>query len=246
MTTKFDDAQLVLLNAAARREDRCLEPPTGPTLAKVKRAAAKLLAAGLVKEAKARKAMPVWRRDEETGEAVALKITAAGLKAIAVEPDEGEGGEIELGEQGGVKAKPSTRPTDASAEAPTADADGSDLNESRPPRPPRAGTKIEAVTALLRRASGATLEEIVAATGWLPHTARAALTGLRKRGFAIALDRTDRARGSAYRIATAEVGPQPETPAQAFAVSTTFADSTALTAKSPSRRKPKERSLGAA
>ena len=35
----------------------------------------------------------------------------------------------------------------------------------------------------------ATIDEIVAATGWLPHTARAALTGLRKRGYAIASDR---------------------------------------------------------
>ena len=38
------------------------------------------------------------------------------------------------------------------------------------------------------------------ATGWLPHTSRAALTGLRKRGFAVALDRSDKERGSIYRI----------------------------------------------
>jgi Protein of unknown function (DUF3489) len=38
---------------------------------------------------------------------------------------------------------------------------------------------------LLQRNDGATLEEVIAATGWLPHTTRAAFTGLRKRGCAI-------------------------------------------------------------
>ena len=35
---------------------------------------------------------------------------------------------------------------------------------------------------------------------WLPHTTRAALSGLRKRGFAAAIDRSDKERGSIYRI----------------------------------------------
>jgi hypothetical protein len=40
---------------------------------------------------------------------------------------------------------------------------------------------------------------MVKATEWLPHTTRAALTGLRKRGFA--LERiNDEAKGSVYRI----------------------------------------------
>ena len=42
--------------------------------------------------------------------------------------------------------------------------------------------------------------ELVAATGWLPHTTRAALTGLRKRGYAVGIDRADKVRGSVYRI----------------------------------------------
>lgn len=43
-------------------------------------------------------------------------------------------------------------------------------------------TKIGTVLGLLRRVDGVTLAELVAATGWLPHTTRAALTGLRKKG----------------------------------------------------------------
>ena len=52
---------------------------------------------------------------------------------------------------------------------------------------------------LLRSDAGASLGELAGATGWLPHTMRAALTGLRKRGFAIAMDKADRA--TRYRIA---------------------------------------------
>lgn len=47
-------------------------------------------------------------------------------------------------------------------------------------------TKIGHVLALLRRDGGATMPELIAATGWLAHTTRAALTGLRKKGHAIA------------------------------------------------------------
>jgi DNA-binding MarR family transcriptional regulator len=53
---------------------------------------------------------------------------------------------------------------------------------------------------LLGRKKGAGIEELIAATGWLPHTTRAALTGLRKRGFAIERSRNEQ--GTLYRIVT--------------------------------------------
>ena len=46
-------------------------------------------------------------------------------------------------------------------------------------------TKSGAVLNLLHREEGATLAELIAATGWLPHTTRAALTGLKKKAHAI-------------------------------------------------------------
>ncbi len=46
-------------------------------------------------------------------------------------------------------------------------------------------TKIDSVIALLRKPPGAALTDLTAATGWLPHTTRAALTGLRKKGHII-------------------------------------------------------------
>src|ERR1700676_161041 len=90
MTTKLTDAQQLMLNAAAQREDRILAMPPNLKGGAAQKVAAKLIAAGLVKEVKAKSGGPAWRRDGE-----------------------------------------------------------------------------------------------VAATGWLPHTSRAALTGLRKRGYAI-------------------------------------------------------------
>ena len=46
-------------------------------------------------------------------------------------------------------------------------------------------TKTTAVLTLLHRDKGATLTELVEATGWQPHTTRAVLTGLRKKGHTI-------------------------------------------------------------
>ena len=54
---------------------------------------------------------------------------------------------------------------------------------SRPAAKP--ATKREAALALICRADGATLAELIAATGWLPHSARAVISTLRKDGHAI-------------------------------------------------------------
>lgn len=55
----------------------------------------------------------------------------------------------------------------------------------------RAGTKLAAVVDMLNRDTGASLTDLTATTGWLPHTARAALTGLRKRGLTITQSKVD-------------------------------------------------------
>ena len=93
MSIKCNDTQLVLLSAASQRDDNCLVPPAGPKRAQAQRAVAKLLEAGLVNETRAKAGGPIWRRDGETGQTYALKLTAAGAKAIAVDetgPSEGE------------------------------------------------------------------------------------------------------------------------------------------------------------
>ena len=59
-------------------------------------------------------------------------------------------------------------------------------------------TKSAIVLSLLTREEGATLAELAAATKWLPHTTRAALTGLRKKGHAI--DRRKRGDATCYHL----------------------------------------------
>jgi DNA-binding IclR family transcriptional regulator len=56
---------------------------------------------------------------------------------------------------------------------------------------PEKGTRAAQLIALLKRKQGATLADIVTATAWKPHTARAALTGIRKRGFTITSEKPE-------------------------------------------------------
>ena len=67
------------------------------------------------------------------------------------------------------------------------------------PRPPREGTKQQAVLALLRRQEGATIAQIMVATAWQSHTVRGFLAGLKKKGTQV--DVLDRVR---------QVGPNKE------------------------------------
>lgn len=56
------------------------------------------------------------------------------------------------------------------------------------PRKPREGTKQEAVLAMLRRPEGATVAQVIEATGWQPHTVRGFFAGLKARqGIAVAV-----------------------------------------------------------
>ncbi len=164
MSIKPTDAQLLMLGAAAQREDRILAAPPKLKGVVAQKVAAKLIAAGLVKEVKAKTGAPSWRRDAGTGQSFALKLTAAGLKASAID--------------NGVAASTTAVETTPKEGAEVADTTPAALA-------PREGTKISRVVGLLQRDNGAMLDEVIAATGWLPHTSRAALTGLRKRGYAI-------------------------------------------------------------
>lgn len=52
-------------------------------------------------------------------------------------------------------------------------------------------TKTSKVAALLTRDEGATIQQLIDATGWLPHTTRAALTGLKRKGYVVSSDKLD-------------------------------------------------------
>ena len=158
----------------------------GAVLAKVSE---KLVKLGLVREVRAKTGMPVWRRDDG-GQSYALKLMAAGLKAIAID----DGSEDAVAREGARQRKPAPIVNETKAPAPAV------VGEHAKTRAPRDGSKLARVIDLLQRSEGATIPNLTEATGWLAHTTRAALTGLRKRGYAVARERVDGA-DSIYRVA---------------------------------------------
>jgi hypothetical protein len=179
---KLTDTQLMLLSKATQ-QDGLLVIPANLKGAAATKVVKPLLAHGLVKDVPSKPDMPAWRRDETEGQSYALVITRDGRRAINAE-DAGE-------EPDPPKPAPkSKRPAKAAARKNAKPAGDSE---------PRAGSKLALVIKLLTAARGATLDALAKATGWLPHTTRAALTGLRKRGYQIEKDR--RADGQTdYRI----------------------------------------------
>ena len=67
--------------------------------------------------------------------------------------------------------------------------------QSSEPKP----SKKSILTDMLKRPEGASVDEMIAATGWQSHSIRATITGLRKSGHSITLDRNTDS-GSRYRI----------------------------------------------
>jgi hypothetical protein len=128
----------------------------------------------------------LWRETSD-GHGVTLVATDAGLAAIGIEPED---------------ANPAPAgATDAPTEKPAPDIP---IEPKAAPktRTPREGTKQATLIAMLRAPEGATLDEIVAATGWLPHTARGAMSGALKKklGLTITSEKVE-GRGRCYRVA---------------------------------------------
>ena len=191
--TKLSDTQLVILSAAAQREDRNVLPLPGSlrggAAAKVVGA---LLSRALIVETttdnqtKADAALNrIWRNDED-GCAILLHVTDAGLAAIGIEPED---------------ANPAPAgATDAPTEEPASDAPVEP--EAAPKaRTPREGTKQAALIAMLRAPDGATIEEIMAAINWQSHTVRGAMAGALKKklGLEVTSEKVE-GRGRVYSL----------------------------------------------
>lgn len=165
---KLTDTQLVILSAASQRDDGLVIMPEKLKGGAAKAVAMKLMSLGFAKETAVKRDEPSWRVNDE-GRPVGLKITAAGLAAI------------------GVSAEgPSSKKSDKAARTPRAA-----VPAEEPSKEPPGGSKQALVVSLLQRAKGAKLQDLIAATGWLPHTTRAALTGLRKKGYNIEKSRAE-------------------------------------------------------
>ena len=202
--TRLSDTQLTILSAAAQRPDGNLLPLPGSlrggAAAKVVGA---LLGRGLVREEVTDStrttdtALNTICRNEEDGRAVLLRVTAAGFKALGIEPEAAQTAE--------APQRPGAGHTDSLASAESSGAGEPEGPSASHPAPRRGktreGTKQAALIAMLQRSEGATIAEVVEATGWQPHTVRGALAGaLKKRlGLTIASEKVAN-RGRVYRL----------------------------------------------
>jgi len=186
--TKLSDTQALILSAAAQRPEHIALPlPESLRGGAAAKAVGAMLAKGFLEEVDAdmRNGEPVWRETGD-GHGVTLVATDAGLAAIGIEPYDAH-----------------TAPagaTDAQGEEPAPDAP-TDTKTARKARTPRAGTKQEALIAMLRAEGGATIEEIVIALEWRSHTVRGAMAGALKKklGLTITSEKVD-GRGRCYKI----------------------------------------------
>ena len=190
MTNKLTDAQVVLLRSGLQRADHCVVAPKGKA-ASVKKSAAKMIEAGWLKEIRAKPDTPVWRTDAETGTSYSLKLTVAGLKVVTAS-------EVQGSTSDSTPPAPSGDEGEGGKKAPAPKTEGQDAQSLRPSF--REGSKLAAVMALLAREGGVTIDELSATMKWLPHSTRAVLTGLRKRGVLVARRKMPDGRASAYLI----------------------------------------------
>src|SRR3546814_489680 len=158
-THRLSDLQLVLLATAARRENGSLLPPPD-TLTHPRAVLAKAITALIRRKLAAEVDLEEPGTEQRTLDDRCWRQKGARLLGVVI-TDAGRGA---IGaEEPMISADP--------------DHDGPAISPVTEP-----ATKKARVVILLQRAGGATLAELVAATGWLPHTPRAALTRLRHPG----------------------------------------------------------------
>jgi Protein of unknown function (DUF3489) len=75
------------------------------------------------------------------------------------------------------------------------------LPDPEPQSNARRPSKQDGVIAMLRRAEGATVDEVASATGWQRHTVRGVFSGTLKKKLGLKLASTKEERGRVYRIA---------------------------------------------
>jgi hypothetical protein len=174
---KLTDTQSVILSAASQRADNLALPlPKGLHGAAAKKVVTMMIARGWLEEVDANmhKREPLWRETGD-GHGTTLVVTDAGLLAIGIEP-------VVVKTMAGIRSQKAQPPS------------------PKPPTP-REGTKQAQIIALLQRPEGATIAEIVAATGWQTHSARGMISGaLKKRlGLPVTSEKVD-GRGTVHRM----------------------------------------------
>ena len=197
---KLSDTQLIVLSKAAQRDDGAAIAPdkmNKPAWAKV---GLSLIDRKLMREIRAKPGMPVWR-DDDDGRRFSLIITRAGRDAIGIETH-GEDSSLSLVGAVGKQDREAIATKDKETGPAKVLPGAVSQNRQDSGVALRPGSKQALVVEMLSGDAGATLDALVRATGWLPHTTRAALTGLRKKGFSIERRAGHEEAPSTWRIVT--------------------------------------------
>jgi len=137
--TRLTETQWMVLSAASQRDDHCAMLPPRLRGGAAQKVVKKLIDLGLVEAVRARGDLPVWRGGDE-GCPMALRLTSRGLERI-----QAERGELGPNQQDSVLEQEVGAKTEERA---------------------RAGSKQARVISMLQRPEGATLQAIMAVTGW--------------------------------------------------------------------------------
>jgi hypothetical protein len=188
---KLTDTQTIILSRAATRPDNLAMPlPEGLAGAAAKMAVAKMIERGWLEEVEAnlRRGEPLWRETGD-GHGTTLIATEAGLAVIGIEP---------------VVATTMSNLRRAKLELALAAKEPAETSpDADMPQPVaiRTGTKQAQIIALLQRPEGASIGEIVEATGWAAHSARGMISGGLKKKLRFNVATTsDEQRGRIYHI----------------------------------------------
>ena len=174
---KLTDTQSLILSAASQRRDNLAMPlPKGLHGAAAKKVVSMMIERGWLEEVDANmhKREPLWCETGD-GHGTTLVVTDAGLLAIGVEP-------VVVTTMAAIRSQAAQPPA------------------PKPPTP-REGTKQAQIITLLQRPEGASIAEIVAATGWQAHSARGMISGaLKKRlGLPVTSEKVE-GRGTVHRL----------------------------------------------
>ena len=193
---KFSKTELACLSNAATHKFGVLVFPDNIKQSTRQKTIDILMCKGLIQEVKPKQGMPVWRKGEDN-KPISLVINKAGRVALkdmqtSKHPNAPKHS-VSYGR---------TPPPNRTKATLNDDHHGAPSNTTQRPIPhPRAGSKKALLITLLSSNDGASITALMQATDWQPHTIRAALSGLRKRGFT--LDRSQSNGQSHYRLLSA-------------------------------------------